>query len=114
MVKLYVAGFPRSMEEMQLAELFSPYGRFTHITLVRDRATGASKGFGFIEMDDLESCNQAIQALNGTFIGDRELNVRIAEDKPASAKKSFFRPRIPGERQPQTNAPRIKRPRRPM
>lgn len=110
MTKLFVVGFPREMDEMGLAQLFGPYGDILLLTIARDKDSGKSKGFGFIQMDDTGAA-QAIDALHGYAFGDRLLEVRIAEDKqappkpPISQRKSAFTP-------PATNAPiKKKRPR---
>ncbi len=86
MIKLFVVGFPREMDEMQLAQLFGPYGDIKLLTIARDQIGGKSKGFGFIQMDDKDAY-QAIEALNGYTFGDRQLEVRVAEEKPEPAKQ---------------------------
>ncbi len=88
MTKLFVVGFPREMNEMELAQLFAPYGDIKLLTIATDKVSGKSKGFGFIQMDD-NGAHQAIEALNGYPFGDRQLEVRIAEDKEVPVKRSF-------------------------
>ncbi|QXV65279.1 hypothetical protein INP83_19745 [Mucilaginibacter sp. 21P] len=83
MTKLFVVGFPREMDEMSLAQLFGPHGDIDILTIVRDKFTKQSKGFGFIHMKDAEGAQMAIEALDGKEFGDRKLEVRIAEEKPA-------------------------------
>lgn len=92
MIKLFVVGFPREMDEMELAQLFGPYGDINLLTIARDKLSGKSKGFGFIQMADQQGADQAIEALNGYAFGDRQLEVRIAEEKPAPVSKPFSRP----------------------
>jgi len=92
MIKLFVVGFPREMEEMELAQLFVPYGDIRLLTIARDQMSGKSKGFGFIQMMDQQGADQAIDALNGYTFGDRKLEVRIAEEKPGPVNKAFSRP----------------------
>lgn len=90
MIKLFVVGFPREMDEIQLAQLFAPYGDVDLLTIVRDKLTQYSKGFGFVHMKDAEGAQAAITALNGMAFGDRTLEVRLADEKqvaPAPAKK---------------------------
>jgi len=86
MIKLFVVGFPREMDEMQLAQLFGPYGDIKLLTIARDQISRKSKGFGFIQMDH-DDAYQAIEALNGHTFGDRRLEVRVAEEKPEPAKQ---------------------------
>jgi RNA recognition motif-containing protein len=55
------------------------------LTIVRDKLNGESKGYAFIQMDD-QGADEAITALNGYAIGDRQLEVRIADEKSEPAK----------------------------
>jgi RNA recognition motif-containing protein len=87
MIKLFVVGFPREMQEMELAQLFGPYGDIILLTIARDKISGKSKGFGFIQMADRQSADQAIAALNGYAFGDRQLEVRIAEETTLPPKR---------------------------
>jgi len=89
MIKLFVVGFPREMDEMQLAQLFAPYGEIKLLTIARDQIGGKSKGFGFIQIED-EGAKQAINALDGYSFGDRKLEVRIAGDKKQPAQRPPF------------------------
>ncbi|WP_158826843.1 RNA recognition motif domain-containing protein [Mucilaginibacter lacusdianchii] len=93
MIKLFVGGFPLDITEMTLAKLFSPHGTVSTIKIVRDRKTGTCKGYAFIEMATEEDALNVIAALDGTPMGDRNLNVKISEEKPAAPirapKRSF-------------------------
>ncbi|MDB5011558.1 MAG: hypothetical protein JWQ06_2347 [Mucilaginibacter sp.] len=112
-VKLFVVGFPREMDEMQLAQLFSPYGDIGLLTIVRDQQNGRSKGYGFVHMKDQSGAEQAINALNGLQFGQRKLEVRIADQQPAPAVHQVVPQRLvqPGR---ETSAPvKKKRPRLP-
>jgi len=91
MTKLFAVGFPREMDEMELAQLFGPYGNIQLLTIARDKISGKSKGFGFIQMDDA-GARDAIAALNGYAFGDRLLEVRVAEDKQQPLPKPSFKP----------------------
>lgn len=86
-MKLYVGNLPYSTSENELKEAFSPYGEVISVTLVQDRVTGRSRGFGFVEMADESTGNAAIAALNGKDFGGRNLVVNEArprtEQKPA-------------------------------
>jgi len=85
MTKLFIVGFPRDMQEIELVESFSAYGQVSTITIVTDKETGKSKGYGFITMTDEAGAKRAIEAMNGATIGDRQISVRTAEDKSAPA-----------------------------
>jgi RNA recognition motif-containing protein len=86
MTKVYVGGFKHSLDEMELAKLFMPFGQISTIKMVRDKKTRVSKGCAFIEMIDLAAAEAAVESLNGRQIGTRQLKVSIPEvepDKPA-------------------------------
>ncbi|MGF7036914.1 hypothetical protein [Mucilaginibacter lappiensis] len=52
MAKLFIVGFPREMDEIQLVELFTAHGQVNSITIITDKDSGVSKGYGFITMTD--------------------------------------------------------------
>ncbi|HMF92573.1 MAG TPA: RNA-binding protein [Candidatus Angelobacter sp.] len=80
-MKLFVGNFPFSTTEADLQSLFAPYGNIESVTVVTDRQTGRSRGFGFVEMTDRGEAEKAIEALNGKEIGGRALNVNEARPK---------------------------------
>lgn len=90
MTKLFVVGFPRTMDELQLAKLFGPHGDIDLVTIVRDQTTKESKGFGFVHMKTDNGAFNAIQALDGHAFGDRKLEVRLAEDKSTAPPKPVY------------------------
>jgi RNA recognition motif-containing protein len=77
--RIYVGNFPYSTTEEELRELFEQHGTVNSLDVIRDRRTGRSRGFGFVEMDETEA-DAAIAALDGREIGDRTL--RVSEAKP--------------------------------
>ncbi|TSJ40966.1 RNA-binding protein [Mucilaginibacter corticis] len=81
--KLFVVGFPREMQETALLELFSLHGDVAALNIVRDKTTGSSLGYGFVEMGDQMAAERAIAALNGLKIGDRTIGVRYVDKRPA-------------------------------
>lgn len=81
MIKLFIVGFPRDMEEVELVELFSAYGTVSSVRIITDKDSGISKGYGFLEMTDEAGAQRAIDAMNGATIDEREISVRIAEQK---------------------------------
>jgi RNA recognition motif-containing protein len=60
MAKLFIVGFPRDMEEIELVEIFSIHGIVKTVTIVTDQSTGASKGYGFIMMEGQAGAERAI------------------------------------------------------
>ncbi|WP_295715390.1 hypothetical protein [Mucilaginibacter sp.] len=87
MVKLFVVGIPRTMQEIALLELFMAEGQVEMVKIVTDIDTGESKGYAFVHMTDQAGADRAIAAFDGMEIETRQLSVRIAEDKRASAQK---------------------------
>lgn len=80
-MNIYVGNMAYSMTEDELRDLFSNYGTVSSARLVTDRDTGRAKGFGFVEMADANEANAAIEAINGTKQGGRELVVNEADRK---------------------------------
>ena len=81
-MKIYVGNLSWSIEDDSLAELFEEYGDVSSANVVRDRETGRSRGFGFVEMDDDDAARVAIDALDGEEMEGRTLQVDRARDKP--------------------------------
>lgn len=79
---IYVGNLPYSMTDDELRSLFSAHGDVSSARVVIDRATGQSKGFGFVEMPDRAQAQQAIDALNGYDSGGRKLRVNESQPKP--------------------------------
>ncbi len=80
--RIYVGNLPYSVDNAQLAELFSGFGEVIDAHVVIDRGSGQSKGFGFIEMADEEGTQKAISGLNGTMLGNRAITVNEARPRP--------------------------------
>ncbi|MBS1747827.1 MAG: RNA-binding protein [Bacteroidetes bacterium] len=84
-MKLFVAGFPGDFDDVDLKEMFELYGTVTSAKLIVDRATGKSKGFGFVEMPDKMEALQTIETLNGAGIKGKKISVQEAENRPPSS-----------------------------
>jgi len=85
MYKLFVGGLPFATTDEELQQLFAAHGTVSSATVVRDRESGRSKGFGFVEFESDEEGKKAESALNGTDVGGRTISVaqaRPKEDKP--------------------------------
>ena len=78
--KLYVGGLPYSVNEDQLRDIFVAHGTVESATVIMDRMSGRSKGFGFVEMSSQEEAQAAIDKLNGTDLEGR--NITVNEAKP--------------------------------
>jgi RNA recognition motif-containing protein len=82
MTKIYVGNLPWSIDDDKLGELFESHGDVASANVITDRETGRSRGFGFVEMNDGAMASKAIEALNGTQIDGRALNVNEARPRP--------------------------------
>jgi len=83
-MKLHVGNLPFSVEDNELKEMFSEYNP-EEVTLIKDKFSGRSKGFGFVTISDDEVAKKAISELNGKEVQGRELKVSEAkpmEDRP--------------------------------
>ncbi|TFG59511.1 MAG: RNA-binding protein [Nitrospirales bacterium] len=76
--KLYVGGLPYSATQDELTNLFSAHGTVQSASLISDKFTGQSRGFGFVEMSSQEEATAAIEALNSTEFSGRTLTVNEA------------------------------------
>jgi len=79
--KLYVGNLPFSAAEKDLETLFSQAGNVTSVVIIKDRSTGRSKGFGFVEMSSQADVEEAIRMFNGHSMEGRDLKVSIARPK---------------------------------
>ncbi len=80
-LKLFVGNLPFSASEDELRTLFAQAGEVTSVALIKDRDTGRSKGFAFIEMKTQAEAEKAISMFNGYRLGGRELTVNIARPR---------------------------------
>lgn len=80
-VKLYVGNLPYSTGEDELRELFAQAGNVVSVAVIRDRDSGRSKGFGFVEMESDAEAQAAISQFNSYKLGDRALTVNPARPR---------------------------------
>lgn len=83
-MRLYVGGLPYQTTQQDLIDLFEQVGQVSFATVITDRDTGRSKGFGFVEMSEDQEARSAIERLNGTLLGNRTITVNEARERPAS------------------------------
>lgn len=80
-MRIYVGNLPWSVDNDSLKDLFSSYGDVADAVVIRDRETGRSRGFGFVDLSDDEAGNSAIEAMHGTEIEGRDLVVNQAQER---------------------------------
>lgn len=78
--KLYVGNLPWRATEAELKDFFASFGKVRSASIVTDRDTGRSRGFGFVEMDDADMAN-ALNGANGREFGGRQLRVSEARER---------------------------------
>ena len=81
MKNIYVGNLTFDATEDQVRSLFEAYGPVEKVSIITDRDTGQPRGFAFVEMNDDESATKAMEALNGTNLGGRNLTVNEARPK---------------------------------
>lgn len=77
--RIYVGNLPFSSTEDDVRNLFSEAGTVASVSLISDKFSGRSRGFGFVEMSSDDEANKAINSLNGRKVGERELVVNEAK-----------------------------------
>ncbi len=80
-MNLYIGNLHYNVNEEELKEIFKEYGEVMSVTIITDKYTGRSKGFGFIEILNDEEANKAIDNLNGTEIHGRKVIVNQARER---------------------------------
>jgi len=89
--KLYVGNLAYSTTEEDLQDLFAQAGTVKSVALIKDRNTGRSKGFAFVEMDNQSESEKAISMFHGSMLNDRALTVNVArprEERPPGGGRS--------------------------
>ncbi|GAB4288310.1 MAG: RNA-binding protein [Myxococcota bacterium] len=81
-MNIYVGNLAYQVTEEELKSTFSAFGEVESVRIITDRDTNRSKGFGFVEMPKREEALAAIEGLNGTELGERQITVNEARPKP--------------------------------
>jgi RNA recognition motif-containing protein len=85
-MKIYVGNLAFSVTDTELTTAFAPFGDVSSVSVITDKFSGQSKGFGFVEMPDDAAADNAIKSLDGTPISGRNIKVNQAkprEERPA-------------------------------
>ena len=88
-MRLYVGGLPYQTTEQDLVDLFAQVGQVTEASVITDRETGRSKGFGFVEMSSNQEAQAAVEQLNGTLLGNRTITVNEARERQTAGGRGF-------------------------
>lgn len=93
-MKLYVGGLAYSVTDQELNDFFAREGKVLSAMVIKDRSSGRSKGFGFVEMEDPSEGQAAINALNGQELKGRAIQVNEArpqeERRPGNSRNRNF------------------------
>jgi RNA recognition motif-containing protein len=81
-VNIYVGNISRDVTEEDLRQAFVAFGQVATVTILKDKFTGESRGFGFVEMPAKAEAQAAIEGLNGKDLKGRALNVNEARPRP--------------------------------
>jgi RNA recognition motif-containing protein len=90
-MKIYAGNLSYSVSDEDLRAAFAQFGTVDSADVIMDRASGRSKGFGFVEMSELTEAKAAIDGLNGKDLDGRNLNVNEAKPKTDRPQRSFSR-----------------------
>ena len=82
-MKIFVAGLPYDLDDAELEEIFEKFGPVVSAKVAIDKETGKSKGFAFVEMQNREEGQEAIDSLNDISLGKKPLVVKEAEERSA-------------------------------
>jgi len=98
--RLFVGGLAWGADDNDLRAAFEPHGAVQDATVIRDRETGRSRGFGFVTYDNAEDARKAVAALDGTDLGGRPIRVNEAQERGAAGPRGPRPPRPPGSGAP--------------
>jgi RNA recognition motif-containing protein len=88
-VNIYVGNLSREVTEDELRKEFEPFGQVTSVNIIKDRYSGESRGFGFVEMATKSEAQAAINELNGKSLGERTLSVSEARPRQEGGRRPF-------------------------
>jgi cold-inducible RNA-binding protein len=81
MINVFVGNLDLNSTEDELRTLFAAHGKVESVTIVKDRDTGQSRGFAFVEMPNVQEAGQAIRSLDGTLLNQSAIRVNEARPK---------------------------------
>ena len=93
-MNIYIGNLAYQITEEILQKMFEEFGEVESVKIIKDRYSGRSKGFGFIEMPNNSEADKAIKALNGKIIEKKGIKVNPANPGGKNKKKSFRKRRF--------------------
>ena len=87
-MKLYVGNLSYNISEDEIRQAFEGFGRVSGVTIIKDRETGRSKGFAFVDMDSKEAGEAAIASMNGKDFSGRSITVNEARPKTDAPRRN--------------------------
>ncbi len=79
--KLFIGGLSWGLDWQEVKDVFKEYGEVTFVKVIKDRETGRSKGFGFVEFSNIEDAIKAKEAMDGAEVDGRTIKVDYAQEK---------------------------------
>jgi RNA recognition motif-containing protein len=86
---MYVSNLGFHVQEEDLKQLFESFGEVTSVKIIKDRETGRSRGFGFVEMSSSEQANKAMSSLNNKEVEGRAISISVAREKEARTQRNW-------------------------
>ncbi len=86
-MNIYVGNLPFEAKEDDLKKVFEAYGEVESVNIIKDRFSGKSRGFAFVEMPAEDEAKAAIEAIDGSYLNGREIKVNVA--RPRTERKRF-------------------------
>ena len=88
-MNIYVGNLSRELTEDELRQAFEAFGQVTSVNIIKDRYSGESRGFGFVEMATKSEAQAAINELNGKSLGERTLSVSEARPRAEGGRRPY-------------------------
>ena len=88
-MNIYVGNLSYDVTEDEIRDIFSPHGEISSLSIIKDKYSGQSKGFGFVEMPNQAEAEEAIKALNESELKGRNIKVNQAKPKEERPKRRY-------------------------
>ena len=80
-MNIYVSNIPYQTTEEEMRNAFAAFGTVSSARIIKDKMTGRSRGFGFVEMDSDDEARAALEGMNGAELSGRKINAREARPR---------------------------------